>query len=75
MEGKDEALYCEGICQRWLHKYCAGVTSAQYAAMSSTPYPFLCVGCFHTKQTDELTKLKSIINTLQDEVMRNFVRA
>ena len=70
VEGKDEALYCEGICQRWLHKYCAGVTSAQYAAMSSTPDPFLCVGCFYTKQTDELTKLKSIINTLQDEVMQ-----
>ena len=24
--GKDEALLCEGQCQKWLHRYCAGVT-------------------------------------------------
>ena len=25
VEGKEQALYCEGTCKQWFHRYCAGV--------------------------------------------------
>jgi len=30
VDGKDEALYCEGRCQSWMHRYCAGVSKIQF---------------------------------------------
>ena len=30
LSAKDEALYCDGACQQWLHRYCASVTVQQY---------------------------------------------
>ena len=26
VDGKDQALFCEGQCQCWSHRYCAGVS-------------------------------------------------
>ena len=40
-EGKDEALLCEGQCQKWLHRYCASVTVDQYEELSSSEEPAL----------------------------------
>ena len=30
VDGKDEALYCEGRCQSWMHRYCTGVSKIQF---------------------------------------------
>ena len=49
VEDRDEALLCEGSCNAWLHRYCAGVTVSQYAALQDSPLPF-CTTCFQLKQ-------------------------
>ena len=36
VDGKDQALFCEENCQRWFHRYCAGVTVNHLETLSST---------------------------------------
>ena len=31
--GKDDALFCRGLCQQWLHRYCASVTVPCYKSI------------------------------------------
>ena len=38
-----EALFCEGTCKKWLHRWCAGVRKEGYASFSSSAEPFLSV--------------------------------
>ena len=47
IEDKDDALFCEGHCQQWLHRCCAGITLAlvQYRILISSNDPFLCLAC------------------------------
>ena len=68
VEGKDQALYCEGLCKRWFHRYCAGVSTTLFAALSSSSDPFLCAGCFQASSKKELVELKNTISILRDEV-------
>ena len=57
----EEALFCEGHCQAWLHRRCAFITKARFVRISSSEVPFLC--CYCQADTQHLaTKL------LQDEV-------
>ena len=78
-EGEDEcaqdALYCEGDCQCWLHRWCAGVTRERYAVLSSTEDPFLCPSCTVagqqvaiTAQQADIPLLRECVKALTDEV-------
>ena len=40
-----EVLLCEGSCNHWYHRWCAGVTKARYEALSSSEDPFFCPSC------------------------------
>ena len=62
IEDRDEALLCEGSCDRWLHRYCTGITETQYEALQDSPLPFLCfiiimlstqTGSSHQRQAGE----------------------
>ena len=39
---KDEALQCEGACQRWFHRYCAGVSQIHFKTLTTSDSPFVC---------------------------------
>ena len=67
-DGKDQALFCEGQCQSWFHRYCAGVSLAQFAVLSSSSEPFHCTGCFQKSCTSEMAVLKDTISSLREEV-------
>ena len=54
-DGKDEALLCEGQCQKWLHRYCASVTVDQ---LSSSEESFLCFTCCRTQHQQQITELR-----------------
>ena len=40
-----EALLCEGTCQKWLHRWCAGVHKENYEALAASDKPFFCPSC------------------------------
>ena len=70
-----DAFFCEGVCQRWLHRWCAGVTSERYVVLSSIEDPFLCPSCTvagqqaaMTAQQADIACLRECVNTFTDEV-------
>ena len=67
-DGKDEALLCEGQCQKWLHRYCAGVTVDQYEQLSSNEEPFLCFTCCRAQHQQQIIELRGEMEALKSEL-------
>ena len=68
VDGKDQALFCEGNCERWFHRYCSGVTVNHFETLSSTSQPFHCIGCFQQLCNAEMMLLRESICSLKEEV-------
>ena len=41
VEGKEEALLCEGDCGQWLHRGCASVPQERYKELANSNEPFV----------------------------------
>ena len=67
-KGEDEALFCEGKCQKWFHRYCAGVSVAHFQDLSTASAPFLCVMCYQESHGVVLEELRATVTALTDEV-------
>ena len=66
---KDDVLFCSGAYQKYLHRYCASVSELSFKALTSSDAPpFLCFRCYRTKKDEEIAKLQSIVELLQDEI-------
>ena len=63
VEGREEALQCEGGCGLWFHRYCAGVSTSYFQELANSPAPFVCFSCYQRLQ-------RAITSQLQDEVAR-----
>ena len=38
VDDRDDALQCEGDCQKWLHQICMGVSKSHHNALSNSPH-------------------------------------
>ena len=63
-----EALFCEGKCQGWIHRQCAGITRFGYDKLGESTIPFLCSYCTLVKQHNEIDTLKDTIKTLSNKI-------
>ena len=63
-----DAIFCDGKCQMWLHRWCASVTKERYNSLSGSDDPFLCPSCFTAAQETEISCLRECINTLKEEL-------
>lgn len=70
IEDEEEALLCEGdgCCNRWMHRYCAGVSIKHYGSLEKSPLPFSCSICVQLRQAAEIDEMKSTIAALTAEV-------
>ena len=68
VDGKDQALFCEGLCKGWFHRYCAGVSLAHFDFLSTSAHPFHCVACFQKSYYNELADLKNTVCVLRAEI-------
>ena len=66
-KGQD-SIFCEGSCQAWLHRCCAGLTRTRFDELSDDNASFHCPSCVAEKQTRELADLKSVVVALAQEV-------
>jgi len=64
----DEAVFCEGDCQGWIHRKYAGITHPVFEKLSSESTPYLCPHCILSKQYNEISTLKETIKTLNDKI-------
>ena len=65
-----EALFCEGTCQKWLHRWCAGVHKDSYASLTLNSKPFLCPSCCLTEHTKLITTLIETVESLKCEIQQ-----
>ena len=58
VDGKDEALLCEGDCGLWFHRGCASIPPCRYKELSNTEEPFICLSCNNVQLKREIVLLK-----------------
>ena len=69
VDGKDQALFCEGEgCNSWIHRYCGGVPGRYFEQLSSSSSPFYCFVCSLRSYADEISSLKSSLTSLIDDI-------
>ena len=65
---RQEAIFCEGDCQAWLHRRCAGLTKQAFRFLSNSKTPFYCPHCHIRTQAAEIQNLKEELKKLTSEL-------
>lgn len=63
-----DSILCEGRCQEWVHRQCAGLSQAAFNTASMSSTPFKCPRCLLACQSDDISSLKDEIKALASEV-------
>lgn len=45
VDGKHEAIFCDGKCKRWYHRGCASVSQELLSTLTASDEPFFCLMC------------------------------
>ena len=62
-----DAIFCEGQCDDWLHRQCAGLSRPRFIEISKSKNPFYCPCCLLIRQSEEITLLRSQLSELHSE--------
>ena len=54
-----DSVFCDEICQGWIHRQCAGIPKPLFVSMSGFEDPFLCLYCSNSK-------IRELMQTIQD---------
>lgn len=65
-----KAVFCEGSCQEWVHRQCAGLSVIAYTKASKSDDPFLCPSCNIRGQSRDIADLKRTIQLLTARVCK-----
>ena len=68
IDGKEDALQCEGTCQKWFHRYCAGISLSHFQELASSAKPFVCLSCSQNVHQAVVCQLQAEISALKAEV-------
>ena len=63
-----DAVFCDGLCQGWLHRGCAGLTKTAFSTVSRSEDPFFCPHCRLDYHNKEITFLKDTLKSLMEEL-------
>ena len=67
----EDAVFCKGICQAWIHRRCLGLSKKLYDNLGKSNDPFLCVYCALHKQSQEIDELERLISPLTSPCVDN----
>ena len=62
-KGQD-AIFCEGTCQSWMHRVCTGLSLKAFKAYDGSSKPYICPHCMIESQNNEIVSLKKEIASL-----------
>ena len=57
LDGKEEAIFCEGLCQQWYHRGYVSVPREFFATLTASNAPFHCLTCSHSFLQQEFAEL------------------
>ena len=63
-----DAIYCEGQCNSWLHRGCAGLPKSVFTSLQNSPDPFYCPHCQLSSHATTILDLKATIASLNETV-------
>ena len=63
-----DAIFCEGTCNLWLHRQCAGLSEPNFDLLHNSEVPFCCPHCCLQRYESQLADFKSTITQLQNKV-------
>jgi len=63
----DDAIYCEGYCEAWIHRKCAGLSNTNFTVLSNAgdSHTYFCLYCELQAQKAEIDNLMETITQLQ----------
>ena len=64
----DDAVFCEGTCQAWIHRKCVSMSKTIYTKLGNSDDPYLCSYCMIAKQSLEIAELKNIVKDLTSKI-------
>jgi len=65
---RHDAILCEGVCQTFIHRHCAGLCKPLFKAFQVLDRPFQCANCCNSQYESLLTSMKSTVTTLEKRV-------
>ena len=69
-DNSQESIFCECLCNAWVHRKCVGLSKARFDLLDSSNKPFHCLHCqFDSISSDLSSLIKSELSTLQDKVV------
>ena len=68
VDGKEDALLCEGPCSKWFHRYCVGVPLSRFKDLVNSSKPFICPACSHVVNQAVVCQLQADLASLKDMV-------
>jgi hypothetical protein len=63
-----DSVFCDGVCQEWIHRQCAGLSTTAFLAVSQSANPFHCPRCLLFQQSKEIESLKASVEKLTSEI-------
>ena len=64
----EDAIFCEGQCKCWLHRWCAGLTKPAFDRVKSSSEPFSCQNCTVQKMAEDIVSLNKQVQGLLAKV-------
>ena len=64
----DDSVFCDGLCQTWFHRKCAGLTKKAFLKISKSHLPFICYTCTIKNYNQDISSLKSLVEQLTTEM-------
>ena len=61
-------MFCEGKCQKWLHRHCAGISQPCFKLINETDAPFTCVYCLLIQQAAQINELRTTVKNLTTQI-------
>lgn len=63
-----ESIFCDGRCQEWVHRQCAGLSKVAFQAVSKSNDDFRCPHCVITQQAKDISALSATVSVLSRDV-------
>ena len=64
VDGHD-AIFCEGTCNSWLHRQCAGLSKSLFQSLAKPEKSYHCPHCRLASYESVVDNMKSIISSLE----------
>ena len=64
-----DAVFCDGHCNTWLHRGCAGLSKTAFNNVTESSEPFYCTRCSLSQHKEELNALRTTVDKMTSDLV------